>query len=503
MANLVPGVNDLATLYPEIAKQADGWDPGKVTPGSGRKLRWKCLKEHRWESAVNDRTPPRSQGCPVCSGKKVISGFNDLATLYREVADEAIGWDPTTVSSKSGKKLCWKCEHGHIYSARVYSRTLQGTGCPVCTGQKILIGFNDLASTHPDVAAEAFGWDPANVQAKSNRKLSWKCNNDHVYTALISNRTPPISSGCPYCSGLRVQVGINYLESLYPEIAKQAHGWDPKTVGPKATSKREWICSKGHIWKAVVYSRTPPESTGCSICSGREALKGYNDLETTNPDIAQEADGWEPSALTAGSSKKMPWRCSLGHTWEATVQSRTKRLSGCPFCRGKKALVGFNDLATLWPELAREAEGWDPTKITIGSPKKFPWRCDKGHIWEASVANRTNRNSGCPICAVTGFNPAAPAWFYLLERPGEQQIGITNKLDDRLRVHRRNGWLSIEISGPHPGDKVLLVEKQIKKWLLRKVGLVPGTHENWFTTSLEVSSLEQLKEVSGIKTEFF
>ena len=104
---------------------------------------------------------------------------------------------------------------------------------------------------------------------------------------------------------------------------------------------------------------------------------------------------------------------------------------------------------------------------------------------------------------MTGFNPAAPAWFYLLERPGEQQIGITNKLDDRLRVHRRNGWLSIEISGPHPGDKVLLVEKQIKKWLLRKVGLVPGTHENWFTTSLEVSSLEQLKEVSGIKTEFF
>jgi hypothetical protein len=33
-------------------------------------------------------------------------------------------------------------------------------------------------------------------------------------------------------------------------------------------------------------------------------------------------------------------------------------------------LQGFNDLATTHPELAKEAFGWDPTKVSRGSAKK-------------------------------------------------------------------------------------------------------------------------------------
>ncbi len=32
------GVNDLATLHPEIAAEADGWDPKTITPGSNKKM---------------------------------------------------------------------------------------------------------------------------------------------------------------------------------------------------------------------------------------------------------------------------------------------------------------------------------------------------------------------------------------------------------------------------------------------------------------------------------
>ena len=31
------GVNDLATLHPEVAAEADGWDPSTVTSGSNKK----------------------------------------------------------------------------------------------------------------------------------------------------------------------------------------------------------------------------------------------------------------------------------------------------------------------------------------------------------------------------------------------------------------------------------------------------------------------------------
>jgi len=59
------------------------------------------------------------------------------------------------------------------------------------------------------------------------------------------------------------------------------------------------------------------------------------------------------------------------------------------------------------------------------------------------------------------------------------------------------------VVGPFPGNEVLALEKKLKKWLRKEVGLVPGTHENWFTASLEVQSLAELKARSGVKTDLF
>ena len=48
-----------------------------------------------------------------------------------------------------------------------------------------------------------------------------------------------------------------------------------------------------------------------------------------------------------------------------------------------------------------------------------------------------------------------------------------------------------------------LSRAQKEKWLRNEVGLVPGTHENWFTSKLEVRSLAELKAQSGVETELF
>jgi hypothetical protein len=173
-------------------------------------------------------------------------------------------------------------------------------------------------------------------------------------------------------------------------------------------------------------------------------------------------------------------------------------------CAGREVLKGFNDLSTLFPDLGKEADGWDPSTVTAGSNRVLRWRCKEGHTWEAQVNNRTPpANCGCPECAVFGFKTTKEAWFYLLARPGEQQLGVTNNREDRLYAHSRNGWLEVEVVGPFPGDVVLSTEKKLKQWLKSEVGLVPGTHENWFTAKLEVTSLAQLKLVSGVETDLF
>lgn len=67
------------------------------------------------------------------------------------------------VSVGSHKKVIWKGKCGHEWSATVKSRATNGTGCPYCSHNKILVGFNDLASQRPEIAAE---WSEKNYPLK-------------------------------------------------------------------------------------------------------------------------------------------------------------------------------------------------------------------------------------------------------------------------------------------------------------------------------------------------
>ena len=97
----------------------------------------------------------------------MIEGINDLATLKPELADE---WSskndplkPTMVTTGSHKKVIWQDKYGHEWTATVKSRALNGTGCPYCSHNKILVGFNDLASQRPQIASE---WSERNYPLK-------------------------------------------------------------------------------------------------------------------------------------------------------------------------------------------------------------------------------------------------------------------------------------------------------------------------------------------------
>ena len=90
-----------------------------------------------------------------------------------------------------------------------------------------------------------------------------------------------------------------------------------------------------------------------------------------------------------------------------------------------------------------------------------------------------------------------------MERPGEQQIGITNDLKTRTKTHQSNGWNLLETVGPIYGDTAYKTERTFKEWLKKEIGTVQGTTENWETARMEVRSLSDLKARSGIKTDLF
>ena len=402
------GFNDLQTTHPDLAKEADDWDPGSFVAGSKFKKSWKCSLGHTWEAVISNRTL-NGTGCPFCSNHRVWPGFNDLQTKFPEIAKQAYEWDPYLTHAGGRERRNWICSNGHIWEAEIGQRTSSGNGCPVCSNSLLQKGINDLATTHPDIAAQAVGWDPTTVVAGSAYEGVWKCKFGHVWNARVYSRTSS-GRGCPVCAGKVIVLGFNDLTTTHPEVAKEAFGWDPSQVTKGSSARKIWKCQQGHTWEATVATRAS-RGRGCPICAGAKIEVGFNDLATTDPELAKEADGWDPTSITRGSTQSRSWKCSEGHVWEASISARSGLKSGCPFCSGLKVIPGKTDLATTHPELAKEAYGWDPATISRGSAKKQNWICKFGHIFDATPGSRAINGHGCPFCSgkrvLAGFNDLA------------------------------------------------------------------------------------------------
>jgi hypothetical protein len=504
------GENDLFTTHPQIAAQANGFDPKTVSAGSNKRFEWRCSEGHSWKAPVYRRTGSQKSGCPVCSNLQLLEGFNDLQTAYPDIALEAYLWDPTKVGYSSKEKREWKCKKGHVWLGSINSRTKANRQCPNCADRKVTIGTTDLLTTYPHIAAEAFGWDPRNLIYKSHKIMTWKCPQDHIYQASISKRTLR-NHGCNICANKKIVAGINDLATTHPEIAKEANGWDPTQVnagrGSKLKSeKRSWRCSRGHIFEATPASRTNPKiMSGCPFCSGNTNLSGFNDLATTHPEIAKEAYGWDPRKSRGGHNKKHEWRCALGHIYKQTITARMQG-GGCLYCQNDLILKGFNDLMTLNPRVALEADGWDPTNITDASQKVMSWKCSEGHKWKTTVGNR-KAGKNCPTCANSGFDPNQSGWLYFLEhfQWGMLQIGITNFPNNRLSDHARRGWEVIEIRGPMDGLIAREWETSILRFLKAQgadlsnstiAGKFDGFSEAWSKSTFEVKTIKELMRLT-------
>lgn len=253
---------------------------------------------------------------------------------------------------------------------------------------------------------------PADVTHGSRRRVWWKCARGHEWEAIVKSRTN--GTGCPYCANRMLRPGENDLATVYPELAAQWHptrngDLRPENVLYGSYKKVWWICEKGHEWVASIVARTS-SSHGCPVCSGKMVIEGHNDLRTAYPELAAQwhptKNQWlTPEQVTPYSNKKAWWVCEKGHEYQAIIASRTGAGSDCPYCTGKKVMVGFNDLATVDPELAKQWHpqmngNLTPEMVTVGSHKKVWWICPDGHVWKAVVYSRAGkRQSGCPVCA--------------------------------------------------------------------------------------------------------
>lgn len=444
MAKLIVGVNDFATWCKQNHKESAllSWNyalndkkPNEVLAGTHTMYHFKCNQcGYEFEKSPHDIKLFKGNGCKYCGRKLGIANrdkkyliSNNLVLKYSQLLKE---WDyeknkqgPDNYAPYSNKQVWWKCEKGHVYRAIICDRTRNNSSCPYCTNKKVLVGFNDLTTTNPDLIKE---WDyekntklPQDYVKGSEKTVFWICSKGHKYSARINNRVN--GTGCPYCANKKIIVGENDLSTTNPELVSE---WHPIKNGHKrpeqyskgSKTKIVWVypyddpITKKHFdfeWVAPISSRT--QGYGCPYldsCTSPKLWVGFNDLETRYPQIAKE---WHPTKNTlkatnvlSGSGKKVWWLCPRGHSYESTVLNRTQGRD-CPYCANKRVLLGYNDLSTINPDLASE---WNyekngqltPQNVIAGSTQRVWWHCKNGHDWYVSIVNR-NRGSGCPYCS--------------------------------------------------------------------------------------------------------
>ena len=410
------GVNDLASQHPRLAKE---WSdnntcgPDEVFETSSKIALWVCaLCKHEWSARISSRVA--GNGCPFCSNHKIISGENDFAHAYPNLAEE---WSikngnafPNEYAPHSNLKFWWSCKLcGHEWQASIDSR-VRGRGCPECareykvsTNEKavafyVKTYFPDMKENYVDIRFGQFNFDMFIPSIKVIVEYDGCQYHKDVQKDLDKNKACvkngfeiirlreiglPIIEGCTIFEvNYKKRISLeNTIKDLFSYILKK-YKLDFKTDIDLNRDYQKILDLK--------YTSIKDNSvaTDCLLLSQWSSNNG----------------SLSPYKVSIHSNVPIRWHCEkCGYEWVTSPNVRSRGV-GCSICAGKTIVPGFNDAKSRSnPELARE---WSPKnelrfdQVAPGSHKKAIWICRKcGGEWEAEIKSRVLAGNGCPYCA--------------------------------------------------------------------------------------------------------
>lgn len=123
-------------------------------------------------------------------------------------------------------------------------------------------------------------------------------------------------------------------------------------------------------------------------------------------------------------------------------------------------MVGFNDLETLNPALAKEMDtsktGFSPQNVTHGSNKMAYWKCLLGHSWQATVSSRARQGNGCPECSNANSSQIEIAFRKSFHKMNTWQIKDESNTKLTLTNNGTVKRMMVDIEGIFLDKKVVL-----------------------------------------------
>lgn len=432
---ILKGYNDLEFVCPNVAKEWNYLQNGSLRPSdviysTTKKVWWKCsICDYEWESEIRNRTKDKKTGCPQCASK--IHGENkrkqNLSTKGGIENEKLINeWDyeknypltPCDVTNGSNDVVWWICNKGHSFKQRISNRTYKNYNCPYCSNQKLLIGFNDLATTNPEILKE---WDyekngdlkPENVMQGSKKKVWWKCIYGHSYSASLNHRTSSNATKCPICiSGRQTsfaeQAVYYYVKKIFPDAQNRVKkifntNFELDIYIPSISTAIEY---DGQVWHKNQIERERKKYKVCHENNIR--LIRLREMEyILGSDIADYVISYKD--------------LYMHKNLELAIHDLIKYLTVClivsidfdiNIARDEIEIsnrindVKNSSIQDTHPEIAKE---WHPTlnndlkpsNFSAGSTRKVYWLCPNcNNEYKAAIYHRTS-GTACPICAIS------------------------------------------------------------------------------------------------------
>lgn len=442
--NIISNNACLMQFWDTKANELEGIYVENLRPKDNVSINLRCAKGHKFKRTLLYVLYKDKIVCPVCREQELqnikqntYEGFSGTQVLkiksYWDFGkNNAMGVNIEKLCVTDKHKYFWKCVKGHSWSAAVSSIIVNKREvCPECEKQRNEDKQSrSIANLYPDVVKEwdfekntKEGFALENMTYGSCKKAWWKCSLGHSYQMRIADRVR--NHGCPTCGHIKQGKSmkariLDIREDIVannPAIFKEWHyernkaeGQELATQTLRTNTSYWWHCDKGHEWKATIASRL--QGTKCPYCLNKKVWQGYNDITVTVPELLKEWDfeknsalGIRPEEYTRGIRVKVWWKCELGHSWMASLQNRTSRKVGCPYCAKKRILKGYNDALTVYPQLKKyvdwdknKAEGIDVFTKGTGSKSEVWWRCDYGHSWKKTVQAMIRGYCGCKEC---------------------------------------------------------------------------------------------------------
>lgn len=358
----LPGFNTLAVKHPDIAaiwseKNEISADETLV---NGNNAVWTCPVCHGDYNAPINKVVDGNADCPYCNGRKLLPGFNSLATKYPDIA--AMWSDKNNLSADqtlpNTTMAFWTCPTCHgDYPARI-NKVINGkVECPYCSNKKVLPGFNSLAVKYPDIANM---WSTQNklsadqVLPNVNYAL-WTCPTCHGdYSARIIEVVNG-EAECPYCNNKKLLSGFNSLADKYPDIVNlwsDQNELSPNQVLPNTTIAT-WTCPTCRENYPARIIDVINGVADCPYCSGRKALPGKTSFAALHPDLMEDWDFIanycliNPDEILDTYSQKVWWNCkrSSEHKYPLSPADKVfyqkRHRESCPYCKGRRRKKKF------------------------------------------------------------------------------------------------------------------------------------------------------------------